>query len=196
MSCKNVKSPGLSPKSPRKSPGLTPNLPGNLPVCGDSGLAGLQYTCMPNGYKDAPRLFTKLLKVPLSKIRKELKATIAAYLDDSLGIERGVKEELRDIPHRLIQIFQAFGYTINFEKSSLDLTKTIEFLGFIINSIDMTVSLSEKKTKSVRTAIREILHKGRMTIREVSRVIGKIIATMPANRFARRFTTRAILLKA
>ena len=154
-----------------------------------------QYTCMPNGYKDAPRLFTKLLKVPLSKIRRELKATIAAYLDDSIGIERGVKEELRAIPHRLIQIFQDFGYTINFEKSSLDLTKTIEFLGFIINSIDMTVSLSEKKTKSVRTAIREILHKGRLTIREVCRVIGKIIATMPANRFARRFTTRAILLK-
>merc|ERR1712015_48216 len=83
-----------------------------------------QYTCMPNGYKDAPRLFTKLLKVPLSKIRKELKATISAYLNDSIGIERGRKEELKDIPHRLIQIFQAFGYTINFEKSSLDLTKT------------------------------------------------------------------------
>ena len=43
-----------------------------------------------------PRLFTKLLKVPLSKIRKELKATIAAYLDDSIGIERGEKEELKD----------------------------------------------------------------------------------------------------
>ena len=80
---------------------------------------------MPNGYKDAPRLFTKLLKVPLSKIRKELKATIAAYLDDSIGIERGRKEDLKDIPHKLIRIFQAFGYTINFKKSSLELTKII-----------------------------------------------------------------------
>ena len=154
-----------------------------------------QYTCMPNGYKDAPRLFTKLLKVPLSKIRKELKATIAAYLDDSIGIERGEKEELRDIPHRLIEIFQAFGYTINFKKSSLDLTKIIEFLGFMINSVEMTVSLSDKKTESVKRAIREVLHKERVTIRDVCRVIGKIIATMPANRFARRFTTRAIILK-
>lgn len=147
---------------------------------------------MPNGYKDAPRLFTKLLKVPLSKIRKEVKATIVAYLDDSLGIERGNKETLKDIPYKL---FQAFGYTVNFKKSSLELTKVIEFLGFMINSVDMTVSLSESKTESVRKTIRDILSKERVTIRDVSRVIGKIIATMPANRFARRFTTRAIILK-
>ena len=65
----------------------------------------------------------------------------------------------------------------------------------MINSVDMTVSLSESKTESVRKTIRDILSKERVTIRDVSRVIGKIIATMPANRFARRFTTRAIILK-
>ena len=65
------------------------------------------------------------------------------------------------------------------------MTKIIEFLGFIINSVNMTVSLSDKKTESVRKAIREVLHKEKVTIRDVCRVIGKIIATMPANRFAR-----------
>ena len=39
-----------------------------------------QYTCMPNGYRDAPRIFTRLLAVPLYKIRKELEATIAGYI--------------------------------------------------------------------------------------------------------------------
>ena len=154
-----------------------------------------QYTCMPNGYKDAPRLFTKLLKVPLSRIRSQLEATIAAYLDDSIGIERGRKEDLEDIPHKLVKIFQDFGYTINFKKSVLELAKKIEFLGFIIDSVKMTVSLSDKKTESVRACIKEIIKMERPTIREVCRVIGKIIATAPANRFARRFTTRAILLK-
>ena len=61
----------------------------------------------------------------------------------------------------------------------------------MINSVDMTVSLSESKTVSVRKTIRDILSKERVTIRDVSRIIG----TMPANRFARRFTTRAIILK-
>ena len=75
------------------------------------------------------------------------------------------------------------------------MTKIIEFLGFMINSVDMTVSLSDKKTESVRRAIREVVHRERVTVRDVCRVIGKIIATMPANRFARRFTTRAIILK-
>ena len=65
----------------------------------------------------------------------------------------------------------------------------------MINSVDMTVSLSDKKTESVKRTNTEILHKERVTIRDVCRVIGKIIATMPANRFARRFTTRAIILK-
>ena len=154
-----------------------------------------QYTCMPNGYKDAPRLFTKLLKVPLSKIRRELGATLAAYLDDSLGIERGRLEDLQEIPLKLIDIFQEFGYTINWKKSILNLTHEIEFLGFILNSIKMTISLSDRKERSVRQAIGDLLKQVEPSIREVSKVIGKILATMPANRFARRFTTRAMLLR-
>ena len=61
-----------------------------------------QYTCMPNGYKDAPRLFTKLLKVPLSKIRRELGATLAAYVYASLWIERGSLGDRQEIPLKLI----------------------------------------------------------------------------------------------
>ena len=150
---------------------------------------------MPNGYKDAPRLFTKLLKVPLSRIRDELGVTLAAYLDDSLGMERGRKQDFKDLPYKLIEIFQEFGYTINMDKSCLDLTQEIEFLGFILNSVKMTITLSEKKTDSIVNAIEEILQTRDPTIRQVCRVIGKIIATMPANRFAKRFTNRAILLK-
>ena len=154
-----------------------------------------QYTCMPNGYKDAPRLFTKLLKVPLGRIREELGATLAAYLDDSLGIETGRLEELSSLPYDIIKIFQQFGYTINWEKSVLDLTKKIEFLGFVLDSETMLISLSAKKAKSVKRAIKVLLKQENPTIREVCQVIGKLIATMPANRLARRFTTNAISIK-
>ena len=57
-----------------------------------------QYTVMPNGYRDAPILFTGLLRVPLQMIRQELEATIAGYIDDTLGVESGDKEALSHLP--------------------------------------------------------------------------------------------------
>jgi len=40
-----------------------------------------QYTCLPNGLSSCPRVFTKLLKPPLKRLRK-LGHIIASYIDD------------------------------------------------------------------------------------------------------------------
>ena len=154
-----------------------------------------QYTCRPSGYKDAPRLFTRLRRVPVSKIRRELGATLAAYLYVSLGIERGSLDDLQEIPFKLIDFFQEFGYTINWKKSILNLIHETGFLGLILHSIKMTFPLSDRKERSARQAIGDILKQAEPSIREVSKVIGKILATIPVNRFARRFTTRFMLLR-
>ncbi len=40
------------------------------------------FTCLPNGYHNAPRLFTKILKVPLATLYTE-GTNVIMYLDDS-----------------------------------------------------------------------------------------------------------------
>lgn len=87
-----------------------------------------QFTCLPNGYRDSPRLFTKFLKPPVYYLRS-LGQTLVAYLDDFLGIE-----ESRDSCDRAIsttlRLMDNLGFTINLDKSVLTPKQSIEFLGF------------------------------------------------------------------
>jgi hypothetical protein len=152
-----------------------------------------QYTCMPNGYRDAPRIFTRLLSVPLCKIRRELLATIAGYIDDTIGVEIGDKEALAHIPKEAAKRLEQFGFTINWEKSQLSLTQKIIFLGLEIDSVEMTIAIPFEKAKSIKKGILELIQKDEYTIRDVCRIAGKIVATGPANRFARLYTTRCLV---
>ena len=152
-----------------------------------------QYTCMPNGYKDAPRIFTKLLTVPLGKIRKELQATIAGYIDDTLGVEIGDKEALAHIPKEAAKRLEQFGFTINWKKSQLGLSQKIVFLGLEIDSENMIIAIPKEKATSIKSAIVDLLKMEEYPIREVCRVAGKIVATGPANRFARLYSMRCLV---
>jgi hypothetical protein len=104
-----------------------------------------QYTCMPNGYMDAPRIFTRLLSVPLYKIRRELLATIAGYIDDTIGVEIGNKEAMAHIPKEAANRLQQFGFTINWEKSQLGLTQKIVVLGLELDLMEMTIAIPWKR---------------------------------------------------
>jgi len=149
-----------------------------------------QYTCMPNGYRDAPRLFTQLLGIPLSLIRKELQVTIAGYIDDTLGVETGDHKTLSHIPRQAAARLESFGFTINWHKSQIKLTKKIIFLGLELDSIAMTIAIPNKKAKQIKHDISRLTDGRPNTIRAVCSTVGKLVATGPANRFARLYTNR------
>ena len=66
------------------------------------------------------------------------------------------------------------------EKSILKPTQEIEFLGFLINTIPMTVRLSATKADKVKCAHETLLHSSTHTIRDVTHVIGLIVSNLPA----------------
>ena len=49
-----------------------------------------EYNVIPNGLKTGPRLFTKILKVPLSSLRQWLGLRVVGYLDDTLLMANSV----------------------------------------------------------------------------------------------------------
>ena len=57
----------------------------------------------------------------------------------------------------------------------------------------MTVSLTEEKTEAIIVSIRTILQEKFPTIRHVCQIIGKILATAPANAYARLHVTNLML---
>jgi hypothetical protein len=130
------------------------------------------------GLGPAPWVFTKLMKVPVSVLRR-LGFLLIIYLDDMLIVakSRAMALQARD---SVIYLMQNLGFTVNWEKSALDPAHTVEFLGMDINSLEMTITLPEKKVRSITSLCRKTLVEAQPTLRDMSKVIGKLYATSPA----------------
>ena len=137
-----------------------------------------KYLGMPNGYGEAMRIFTKLLKVPFSVLRSEGHLSVV-FVDDTY-LQAESQQRCLDNIHDTISLLHSLGFTIHAEKSILQPTQKIEFLGFIIASNEMTIKLSEKKTNTVKNKIRSFLVSQKRTIRELASIIGSIISCFPA----------------
>lgn len=138
-----------------------------------------QFTCYPNGLGPCPRKFTKLMKVPMSFLR-ERGHFIIGYIDDfhMLGKDKRVCE---DTLWAAVALLQKLGFTIHPLKSQLDPSTRIIFLGFIIDSVSMTVSLTPEKKEKLVILINVVLAHSKVTIETVASVIGKIVSSLPAS---------------
>ena len=104
----------------------------------------------------APRIFTKLLKIPA--LLRRLNILIIIYLEDVFVIGHTIEETLMA---RVIVIFllQQLGSVLNLKKSVLTPTQRIEFLGITVDSLIMTLSLPQKKDSKVQKQCQELLQK-------------------------------------
>ena len=72
------------------------------------------------------------------------------------------------------------GFTIHERKSILTATQKIEFLGFLIDSRKMSISISGEKADHQILKIRKFLSISAPTIRQLSSIIGSVISLFPA----------------
>ena len=142
-----------------------------------------EFTCLPNGLRPAPRLFTKLLKIPLAVLRKEYGINITAYLDDTLLVFDSQQEALK-YGAIAAKLFQDLGFVINIKKSVLRPAKQVEFLGVVIDSEKMTITLPKEKAEKIKDEVKSLLQAETCTIRSLASVLGKLQATASANSFA------------
>ena len=141
-----------------------------------------EFCCLCFELSPAPLIFTKLLKVPISFLRK-INVRIIIYLDDMLLMASSL-EDLLMARDTLIFILQHLGFLINIKKFYKKPTSTLEFLGVIVDSGEITLSLPKEKLLKVRTHYQEMLEKGKVTVRELIKLIGRLsstaIAVLPA----------------
>ena len=72
------------------------------------------------------------------------------------------------------------GFTIHERKSVLIPTQKIVFLGFLIDSRNMSISMNEEKANHLILKIRKFLSISASTIRHLSSIIGSVISLFPA----------------
>lgn len=96
-----------------------------------------QFTCLPNGLSSAPRIFTKLMKPVYSTLRCKGFENVG-YIDDTYLKGRTFHDCEVNITNT-VKLFRDC-LTLNMAKSVLIPTQCITFLGFVLNSNEMTVS--------------------------------------------------------
>ncbi len=78
-----------------------------------------------------------------------------------------------------VKLLDALGFVPHPKKSVFIPTQTLVFLGFLLNSINMTVSLTSEKAKKLKSAVSCLLSCETPSIREVAQVLGLIISIFP-----------------
>ena len=68
------------------------------------------------------------------------------------------------------------GFFINREKSVVTPTKQLEFLGFVLDSENMTIYLTQTKIDNTIKLISHLIKQKRIKIRQVAKVIGTCVS--------------------
>ncbi|XP_022784519.1 uncharacterized protein LOC111325067 [Stylophora pistillata] len=137
-----------------------------------------EFACLPFGIASAPRVFTKILKPVIGLLRKQ-GIRLIIYLDGFLLIA-STEETLTYHITLTVTLLEILGFVVNYQKSQLNPTQSIEFLGFRINSVTLNISLPLDKVKSIRRECQKVLENLDITIRELVLLLGKLSASIQA----------------
>ena len=139
------------------------------------------FNAFPNGLACCPRLFTKLLKPAMAHLHM-LGFVSTIFIDDTLLNGESEEECVQNVKSSL-SLFRSLGFVVHPEKSVLTPSRQITYLGFIINSKNMTVvATDEKKQKIMKTATK-LLTEGSSLVREQAQFIGQVIACFAGVKF-------------
>jgi hypothetical protein len=134
------------------------------------------------GISVAPYIFSKLMGT-IVKFARAAGIDVSFYLDDTL-----LRGATRFVAWRDLRVFgqllELAGFLLHKDKSVYEPTQVIKYLGFIIDSRDLTIRLPPEKETKIRSALRQALDDARQKvawrIRRAAQLIGWLIAAIPA----------------
>ncbi|VEN46531.1 unnamed protein product [Callosobruchus maculatus] len=144
-----------------------------------------EFNCMPFGLNCAPLIFTKLMKPVLSFLREKGFISVL-YLDDFLLLGSTLLECKRNL-QETITLLESLGFIINLAKST-NPRQSCTFLGFIYNSVGMTISLPQDKKQRIIKLTSRYLKSKRCKIRDFAQFIGVLTSAYPAVRYGWLYT--------
>ena len=100
------------------------------------------------------------------------------YLDDSYLQGDSYSGCLRNIT-ATTGLLTALGFKINHEKSVLTPTQTIKFLGFLLDSVQMVISLTAERKVRILAVCKSLLGNNLLKICDVASGIGSLVAALP-----------------
>ena len=102
-----------------------------------------QFTCLAFGLSPAPRLFTKLLKPVVGALRRA-GIRLVIYLDDIIFMNESREGVISDVS-TAIDLLTGLGFLVNWEKSVLLPSQSLEYLGLLVDSVALSLALPSDK---------------------------------------------------
>ena len=148
----------------------------------DGSVQYFVYKYLPFGVSSAVHVMTKVMKPVSAHIATQgIRHTI--YLDDGRVIANSEAQTCRDYA-TVLDILRKAGWHLAMDKSDTfqSISQQKQYLGFIIDSQNMSVRLSEEKEKSLRLKVQEIIDKENLwvTAKCLAQTLGKMISCAPA----------------
>jgi hypothetical protein len=137
-----------------------------------------QFTCLCFGLASAPRVYTKVKKPIFAWFRSRGIRT-SFFIDDSIYLNQ-LYNRLSTELDLVLEKLTSLGLYINEEKSVFVSTQIVTHLGFILNSIRMTITLKDKKVLKVLHTSNSVLNASVLCIRDVAQLIGLLVSSFPA----------------
>ena len=134
------------------------------------------FNSLPFGIANGPIFFVRVTKGIMNYLCRNF-IEILFYIDDTFIKNASRDQLLRDI-EKTLDTFQKCGFTINWKKLVLTPMQELIFLGFVINTIDYTISITQDKKSDILDLLDKILkHKQKkFSIRFLGKVIGKLVS--------------------
>ena len=121
-----------------------------------------EFLCLCFGQGLAPLIFTKLLKIPIAFLRRINVRII--FLAQTL-------KEILQPKETLIFLLQNLGFVINFEKSQVTPMTKREFLGLVINLVNMTLAIPQEMVLDIQNKCMQLTASPKCTITEITKLL-------------------------
>ena len=131
-----------------------------------------QLRVLPFGLSTAPREFTKTL-APVIQLLHSQGIHVYAYLDDWI-IRANSREQSLEHTQHIIQLLQSLGWTINWDKSMLQPSRILDFLGLHFNLEQALISPSDSFLPTLTDVLSRLSPSTVMSARKVSSIISRM----------------------
>jgi hypothetical protein len=137
-----------------------------------------EFACLPFGLATAPRVFTILMKPVVAALRQR-GIRLVIYLDDILIMAESQALALHHAASTL-NLLEGLGFIVNYKKSQLVPCQKIDFLGFLIDSTNLTLQLPGEKLRKIRKKCQNLLDRTEISVRELSKFLGLLTSSIQA----------------
>ena len=140
------------------------------------------------GLRSAPYIFNLLSELVVDFAKARGVCHIVNYLDD-FAVVGETEEECREGQLILVNVLRHLGFSISWDKL-VGPSKNVNFLGIIIDTVEMTLSLPESKLCNLLSIIEELENRGRASKKQLERLGGLVAHCSTVIKGGRTFSRR------